>query len=106
MGDTNIPAKKKKHRKLHIICEIMHCYASLHLNLLYYQVEMSSSLSGEIINTRATTKRNVGLFHFGLKGKFPHGSAKSFSMAETASSFLGTDNIEKFTNKLYCITLT
>ena len=98
--------KKKRHRKLHITCEIMYCYASLHLNLLYYQVEMSSSLSGEIINTRATTKRNVGLFHFGRKGKFPHSSAKSVSMAETASSFLGTDNIEKFTNKLYCITLT
>ena len=60
----------------------------------YYQVEMSSSLSGEITNTRAKTKRNVRLFHVGRRGKFPHSSAKSVLMVERASYFLGTDNIE------------
>ena len=83
----------------------MYCYAFLHFNLLYYQVEMSSSLSGEITNTRANTKRNVRLFHVGRKGKFSHSSTKSILMAERASSFLGTNNIERFTNKLCRITL-
>ena len=66
---------------------------------------MSSSLSGEITNTRAKTKRNVRLFHVGRKGKFFHSSAKSILMVERASSFPGTNNIERFTNKLCCITL-
>ena len=66
---------------------------------------MSSSLSGEMTTMEASTKRIERLFHVGRKGKFPHSLAKSVLMAERASSFLGTNNIEKFTNKLYCITL-
>ena len=93
-----------KHWKLHIVCKYV-LLRLLHFNLLYYQVEMSSSLSGEITNTRAKTKRNVRLFHVGRKGKFFHSSAKSILMVERASSFPGTNSIERFTNKLCCITL-
>ena len=67
---------------------------------------MSSSLSGEITNTRAKTKRNVRLFHVGRRRKSLHSSAESILMAERALSSLGTNNIEQFTNKLCCITLT
>ena len=99
MGDTNTLANNKT---LEIAYRVEICTVTpfLHLNLLYYQVEMSSSLSGEITNTRAKTKRNVRLFHVGRKGKFSHSSAKSILMAERASSFLGTKNIERFTKKL------
>ena len=66
---------------------------------------MSSSLSGEMTTTRKTMKRIERLFHVGRRGKLPHSSAKSILMVEGASSFLGTNNIDRFTNMLYCITL-
>ena len=66
---------------------------------------MLSPLSGEMTTTRTTRKRIKRLFQVGRRGKSLHSSAESILMAERASSSLGTNNIELFTNKLCCITL-
>ena len=66
---------------------------------------MLSPSSEEMITTKTTRKRIERLFQVGRRGKSLHSSAVSILMVERALSSPGTNNIERFTNKLYCITL-